>query len=283
MRWNAQVRIHAGAFVLDANIEGGRAPVVLMGPNGSGKTTLLRAIAGAHPALQGRIEAGGRVLSDSKAGIHLPPEERGVGYVPQGYGLFPHLTVAANVAFGLSGKARRTPAADRRQAVATLLDRMGCAHLASRRPQALSGGEQQRVALARALATEPEMLLLDEPLAALDPAARREMRHFLARHLADRARPAIVATHDARDVYALDAGVAYVLEDGRVSQFGPPQALAADPATDFVAEFFAVAPNAGSAIVGAGEPEVHGPPAIHPLRTPARRSVSPGEPARSGP
>lgn len=252
-RWSAQVRIRAGDFVLDANIEGGRAPVVLVGPNGSGKTTLLRTIAGAHPAMRGRIEAGGRVLSDSRTGVHLPPEERGVGYVPQGYGLFPHLTVAANVAFGLSGKARRMPTAKRRQAVSAVLERMGCAHLASRRPQALSGGEQQRVALARALATEPEMLLLDEPLAALDPAARREMRLFLARHLADRARPAVVATHDARDVYALEAGTAYVLEDGRVSQFGPPQALAAEPATGFVAEFFAAPPNVRPPGVSAAE------------------------------
>ncbi len=266
MQWTAKVRVQAGTFVLDASIEGGLAPVILVGPNGSGKTTLLRAIAGAHAAVQGRVEAGGRVLSDSETGVHLPPEERRIGYVPQGYGLFPHLTVAANVAFGLSGKARRMPGAERRQAVGAILERMGCERLAGRLPRALSGGEQQRVALARALVTEPGMLLLDEPLAALDPAARRDMRRFLARHLADRARPAIVATHDARDVYALDAAAVYALEDGCVSQSGPPSALAARPATSFVAEFFALAPgeqarpdDAGPASVRAGEPARSGP------------------------
>ncbi len=234
------MRVRAGTFVLEAKLEGGSAPVAVVGPNGSGKTTLLRAVAGAYAAFEGRIEVDGRVLADSEKGVGLPPEARRVGYVPQGYGLFPHLTVAANVAFGLAGGTGRRPSAERNAAVDAVLEEMGCAHLARRMPKALSGGEQQRVALARALVTEPDMLLLDEPLAALDPAARRDMRGFLADRLRRRAKPAIVATHDARDVHALGAAAVCVLEDGRVRQTGPPADVAAQPANGFAAEFFAL-------------------------------------------
>ena len=239
MRWRADLRVQAGSFFLEAALEGGPAPVAVVGPNGSGKTTLLRAVAGACPASEGRIEVDGRLLADSETGVRLPPEQRRVGYVPQGCGLFPHLTVAANVAFGLAGRAGRRGSAERRRAVAAILDEMGCADLADRTPRTLSGGEQQRVALARAFATDPSLLLLDEPLAALDAAARRDMRAFVRRHLRRRAQPAILATHDARDVHALDAASVYVLDRGRVLQAGPPAAVAAQPANDFVAEFFA--------------------------------------------
>lgn len=250
MRWRAEVRVRSGAFVLEAAIEGGRAPVVVAGPNGSGKTTLLRAIAGAHAAFEGRIEIGSRVLADSETGVRLPPEARRLGYVPQGYGLFPHLTVAANVGFGLAGRPGRRARTERRRAANAALEEMGCARLAGRFPATLSGGERQRVALARALATEPDLLLLDEPLAALDPAARRDVREFLARHLRRRATPAIVATHDARDVRALDPASVYVLDAGKICQTGPPAAVAAEPANDFVAEFFSVA-DGGADMPGA--------------------------------
>ena len=216
--------------------------MVVIGPNGSGKTTLLRVIVGIYRPRSGRIVVGERLLFDADTDTCLAPEERRVGYVPQGYGLFPHLTVLDNVAFGLAAGPERKPRADRRQTAAELLAEVGCAELAARYPATLSGGEKQRVALARALLPAPEMLLLDEPLAAMDVAARRGLRGYLARHLSRRTRPAIVVTHDPRDVHALGSPVVYALEQGRVVQSGPPEHLAAHPATDFIAEFFATGP-----------------------------------------
>ncbi len=238
MHWNVHVQASAGAFTLDARLEGEAAPVVVIGPNGSGKTTLLRIIAGTCRPLSGRIRLGKRVLLDSEAGVSVPPEERRVGYVPQGYGLFPHLTVLDNVAFGLAAGPRRRPGPERRRIAAELLADVECAHLAPRYPATLSGGEKQRVALARALLPVPELLLLDEPLAALDVAARRGLRAYLARHLTKRTRPAVVVTHDARDVHALGSPVVYALEEGRVVQSGSAEHLANCPGTAFIAEFF---------------------------------------------
>ena len=238
MNWQARVHARAGSFVLGATVAGDGAPVALIGPNGSGKTTLLRVISGGHPPIAGRIRVGGRVLYDSDEGIRLAPELRRIGYVPQGYGLFPHLNVLENVAFGLSAARPRPPRGERRAAAAALLGEMDCDQLAQRLPATLSGGEKQRVALARALLAEPGLLLLDEPLAALDAANRRDIRRFLAGHLATRGTPALVVTHDVRDVHALGAPSVYALEGGSVVQNGPPEALAANPATDFVREFF---------------------------------------------
>lgn len=238
-RWRVRVQASAGDFRLEADIQGDAAPVVVIGPNGSGKTTLLRVIAGAYLPQAGRIRLGERVLLDSDAGICIAPEERRVGYVPQGYGLFPHLTALDNVAFGMAAGPERKPSAERRRVAAELLAEVKCAHLAPRYPATLSGGEKQRVALARALLSAPEMLLLDEPLAAMDVAARRGLRSYLARHLARRAQPAIVVTHDPRDLRALGSPVVHALEEGRVVQSGAPEHLAARPATGFIAEFFA--------------------------------------------
>jgi len=238
MNWRARVRVRAGSFALDAAVAGDGMPVALIGPNGSGKTTLLRVISGGHPPIAGRIRVGERILYDSDADIGLAPEKRRIGYVPQGYGLFPHLSVLENVAFGLHAARPRRPRRDRRAAAAALLGDMDCAHLARRLPATLSGGEKQRVALARALLVEPDLLLLDEPLAALDAATRRDIRRFLASHLAAHNTPALVVTHDVRDVRALGAPSVYALEGGSVIQSGPPEALAASPATDFVREFF---------------------------------------------
>jgi molybdate transport system ATP-binding protein len=229
--WHAEVRLTLGTLDLDAELRGDDKTVALIGPNGSGKTTLLRTIAGAHHPRSGHVSVGERVLFDSVHGVDLPPEERRVGYVPQGYGLFPHLSALDNVAFGArSAETAKTEAA-------ALMAQMGCDHLAPRPPAALSGGEQQRVALARALMIDPLILLLDEPLAALDTPARRRLRTYLADHLSERAGPAIVVTHDARDVHALEADV-YVMEEGRIVQRGAPDTLAREPASDFVAEFF---------------------------------------------
>jgi len=236
--WRAHLRARAGTFTLDAAVGGDGAPVALIGPNGSGKTTLLRTISGGHPPVSGRITVGERILYDSDSGIRLAPEQRRIGYVPQGYGLFPHLNVIENVAFGLAAARPRQSRGHRRAAAAALLHEMDCAHLARRLPATLSGGEKQRVALARALLGEPDLLLLDEPLAAPDAATRRDIRRFLASHLAARNRPALVVTHDVRDVRALGAPSVYALEGGAVIQSGRPEALAASPATDFVREFF---------------------------------------------
>lgn len=237
MSWSVTLRMSLGDLELDVDLEGGEEPVALIGPNGAGKTTLLRTIAGAYRPDAGLIRVGDADLFDSGRGLDLPPDERHVGYVPQGYGLFPHLSVAENVAFGLRAARSAAGPQDRRAAATALLERVGCAHLAARSPRTLSGGEQQRVALARALAVEPRMLLLDEPLAALDARARRAVRAYLAEYLGKRRGPALVVSHDQRDVRAL-GGPVCVIEDGRVVQRGSAEELAAHPATDFVEAFF---------------------------------------------
>ena len=233
--WHAEVSLQVGALDLDVRVAGGVRPVALVGPNGSGKTTLLRTIAGAYRPSAGVIAVGNCVLFDSARGIDLPPEERRVGYVPQGYGLFPHLRVLDNVRFGLAGPSPRDNGA--RASALAVLEQLEAAHLAERWPDTLSGGERQRVALARALVTEPHILLLDEPLAALDAAARRTMRRRLAERLEESAVPALVITHDVHDIVALNADV-HVMEEGRIVQRGPADALATHPATEFVAEVF---------------------------------------------
>jgi ABC-type sulfate/molybdate transport systems ATPase subunit len=233
--WHVTIRLTLGALDLAVDVGGGAAPVALIGPNGAGKTTLLRAIAGAHRPDEGVIRIGDDRVFDATAGIDLAPERRGVGYVPQGYGLFPHLSALDNVAFAWI--ARGVPPEGRREAALRLMERMGCSHLADRAPTRLSGGEQQRVALARALTTEPRMLLLDEPLAALDAPSRRAIRAQLVAHLAERPRPALVVSHEARDVQALGALV-HVIERGRIVQSGSAEQLARAPATEFVAAFF---------------------------------------------
>jgi ABC-type sulfate/molybdate transport systems ATPase subunit len=234
MSWHVAVRMRLGTLDLDVELRSGETPVALIGPNGSGKTTLLRTIAGAYRPASGFVEIAGSRVFDAAAGIDLAPERRGVGYVPQGYGLFPHLSALENVAFAWI--ARAAPRPERREAALRVMERMGCAHLAARSTGGLSGGEQQRVALARALASEPKLLLLDEPLAALDAPARRALRLYLASHLAER-RPALVVSHEARDVRALGAEV-HVLEGGRIVQSGTADALAKAPASEFVAAFF---------------------------------------------
>jgi molybdate transport system ATP-binding protein len=232
MTWRARIQMQRGALSLDVDLSGGETPVALIGPNGAGKTTILRTIAGAYRPDSGLISVGQVTLLDTEAGVERPPEARGVGYVPQGYGLFPHLSVLDNVGFGVSGdrEARRTKAA-------ALLAQLEASALATLPVASLSSGERQRVALARALIMTPSIFLLDEPLSAMDVPARRLMRTRLTRYLEVQRTPAIVVTHDARDVRALGALV-YVIEGGRVVQHGSGATLAAAPATEFVAEFF---------------------------------------------
>ncbi len=234
--WFVSVKAQLGVLQLDVDLRGESKPVALVGPNGSGKTTLLHIISGAISQARGEIEVNGSVLFSSARGINRPTEERGVGYVPQGYGLFPHLRAVDNVAFGLSTGKRRVSQTTRRRLARSMLEELECLDLAERRPRHLSGGEQQRVALARALLIKPSLLLLDEPLSALDAGGRRRVRSFLAARLLSLKTPSLVVTHDARDVAALDAQVA-VLEAGRIVQQGSIQQLRAAPATEFVAEF----------------------------------------------
>lgn len=241
MSWEVMLQSQVGELDLELNLEGNRGTTVVVGPNGAGKTTLLRMIAGAYRPEAGRIRIGAQKVFDSAEGLNIPPEQRSVGYVPQGFGLFPHLRVIDNVAFGLSVGARRQPGRARRKVAEALLRDLECAHLADRYPARLSGGEQQRVALARALIVQPELLLLDEPLATLDPSSRRKLRSFLADHLGQRG-PAIVVSHDVRDVVALGADIV-VLEGGRVSQRGSAETLRSSPATPFVAELFDLPPR----------------------------------------
>lgn len=215
----------------DVSLETGGEILGLIGPNGAGKTTLLRAIAGAELGLRGRVTLGGRTLLHTEQGVCLPPEARRIGYVPQGLGLFPHLTALDNVAFGCG----RGPGA--RQRARAALEQLDALSLADRRPHALSGGERQRVALARALAAEPQGLLLDEPLSSLDVGQRRRTRALLAEHLRQAGRPALVVTHDVRDVLAL-GGPVVVIEAGRVLQQGSVGALARQPGSELVAELF---------------------------------------------
>ena len=230
-----------GAMELRVALTAARAPLVLAGPNGAGKTSVLLFVLGVLRPHAGRVAVGERVLFDAGARIDVPTEERRIGYVPQDYALFPHLTVVENVEFALDCGGARLARGPRRDAALALLAELEVAALAGRRPATLSGGERQRVALARALAVSPQALLLDEPLAALDVGARRQVRAFLAGYLARLGLPAIVVTHDPADAFALGERIA-VIEAGRLVQVGSADELRAAPASPFVAEFVASVP-----------------------------------------
>ena len=217
----------ASGFELDASL---RVPLdespvtVLFGPSGSGKTTLLRLLAGLERPDNGVIAFRDQAWYDGSRGICLAPQQRRAGFLFQDSALFPHLTVAANVEF-----------AARRETARRLMDVFGLAELADRFPRALSGGQQQRVAVARALAAEPALLLLDEPLSALDAAARGRMRHELRRMLLNGGVPSIIVTHDRMEAVALGDWMAVMVE-GRMRQAGPVQEVFRHPADAQVAE-----------------------------------------------
>ncbi len=202
--------------------------LALVGPSGCGKTTTLKMIAGLQPCTAGHVLLNGRDATNT------PPERRKVGYVPQNYGLFPHMSVLHNVAYGL--KVRRVSKDER---YARARDAMGLAHiteLEARMPSQLSGGQRQRVALARALATDPDVLLLDEPLAALDPQLRDDLRRNLGVLLRESGRTVVIVTHDQSEALALADQVA-VMHSGRLLQLGTPEELWTRPVNSFVAEF----------------------------------------------
>ncbi|MCW5251996.1 ABC transporter ATP-binding protein [Streptomyces sp. SHP 1-2] len=224
---DARLVVERGAFRLDVTLTAAPGEVVaLLGPNGAGKTTALRALAGLVPLDGGRVRLDGRSLEQA------PPEDRPVGVVFQDYLLFPHLSALDNVAFG--PRCRGARKADARAQAAGWLDRMGLAAHATVKPRGLSGGQAQRVALARALAIRPRLLLLDEPLAALDARTRLDVRAALRRHLADFEAVAVLVTHDPLDAMVL-ADRLVVVEDGRVVQEGTPAHIARHPRTDYIA------------------------------------------------
>lgn len=234
-----QVQAQLGRLRLDAELDTAGGTLVVIGPNGAGKSSLLALVLGALPVQAGRISLGPKLLLDTALGVNLPVEQRCIGYMPQDYALFPHLTVAGNVELALASARPRLNRDERTQRVSAMLDELAVQSLAQRSPQTLSGGEKQRVALARALAAEPSALLLDEPLAALDVHARLEVREFLASYLQRLALPAVVVTHDAADARSLGHRIA-VLEQGRVTQTGQWSNLVAAPGSKFVEEFVSV-------------------------------------------
>jgi molybdate transport system ATP-binding protein len=224
-----------GSLAIDVELDTGGGTLVIVGPNGAGKSSLLRMILGALEPASGRIAVGGRALFDSRVGVNVRLEDRALGYVPQSYALFPHLTVLENVEFVVECRVDRANGRSVRERAFAILTDLEMQTFAERATHTLSGGEKQRVALARALAAEPVALLLDEPLHALDVGARREVRSFLRSYLQKFDLPTIVVTHDAKDAAALGDRVA-VLERGRVSQLGTWAELSAAPATPFVEE-----------------------------------------------
>ncbi|MFZ5507591.1 MAG: ABC transporter ATP-binding protein [Pseudomonadota bacterium] len=228
---------------------------VLIGPSGCGKTSLLRAVAGLQRATEGRVEIDGRVLSDAAAGLHVAPERRTIGMVFQDYALFPHLSVADNVAFGI----HRLPRGQRRSRVQQMLELVGLAHVAQRAPHQLSGGQQQRIALARALAPAPKLLLLDEPFSNLDVDLRERLAQDVRQILKAHRTTALVVTHDQLEAFALGDEIG-VMNHGRLEQWDDAYTLYHRPATRFVAEFIGHGVFAPATIVRNGHgPQVHTP------------------------
>ncbi|WP_030675442.1 ABC transporter permease [Streptomyces sp. NRRL B-1347] len=215
--------------------------IAVVGPNGAGKTTLLRALLGLTPRAHARLRLGD---TDVTA---LPPHRRGVAWVPQDGALFPHLSALSNTAYGL--RAQGVPRAEARRGARLWLDRLGVGHLAHRRPAQLSGGQAQRVALARALAPHPRLLLLDEPLAALDQTTRAQVRHTLRTHLAGFGGVCLIVTHDPVEAVSL-ADRVLVLEDGRALQDAPPAEVTRRPRSPWVARMLGRNALAGT---GAGD------------------------------
>jgi molybdate transport system ATP-binding protein len=235
---DATIDVAVGSFRLDVRLAvAAGQTVAVVGPNGAGKSTLLRALAGLRPIDRGRIVLDGATLDDAGSGAFVDVEQRPIGVVFQDYLLFPHLSALENIAFGL--RSRGVPKVDARRRAADWLERVGLASHAASKPRELSGGQAQRVALARALATEPAMLLLDEPLAALDASTRVETRHDLRQHLAAHQGVRLVITHDPLDAAAL-ADLIVVVEGGRVVQHGTLAELTAHPRSRYVADLVGV-------------------------------------------
>lgn len=244
MTLDAAVGLRLGSLDLDVHVvvDPGET-VALLGPNGAGKSSLLRAVAGLLAVDSGRIAIDGVVVDDPHEGCFVPTERRSVGVVFQDHLLFPNMTVLENVAFGL--RARGTERDEARRRASDLLDRMHLLGYADDRPVVLSGGQAQRVALARALAVEPRVLLLDEPLAALDAGTRAAVRRDLRTHLDTFAGMRLLVTHDPVDAFAL-ADRVVVVEQGRVVQAGTLGEVTAHPRSRYVADLVGVNLVAGT-------------------------------------
>ena len=231
LRVEAKTRL--GALELDVALEVAAGTcLALAGPSGAGKTSVLRIVAGLVRPERGRVLAGGETWLDTEGGIDVAPEARRCGYVFQEYALFPHLSAWQNVAYPLRGMSR----ADKRERALALLRRFGLEALAEARPRTLSGGERQRVAVARALARSPGVLLLDEPLSALDARTRAGAARELSAVLREVEVPSLLVTHDFTEAAQLGDRVG-VIDGGRVVQEGSPSELAAEPRSAFVADF----------------------------------------------
>jgi molybdate transport system ATP-binding protein len=245
----ADIALQMGTLAIDVGfaVEDKRV-LALVGPNAAGKTTLLRALAGLAPLTRGRVVLDGEVLDDTATGVRVLTEKRPIGVVFQDYRLFPHLSALDNIAFGL--RSRGTPRAVAGQRAADWLKRVGLGGCAQLRPKALSGGQAQRIALARALVTDPRLLLLDEPLAALDAGSRAELRHELQRHLAGFSGTCVLVTHDLIEAVTL-ADELVVIEAGRVTQAGSPEEVSLHPRSRYVADLVGVNLYRGTAKDGA--------------------------------
>ena len=233
MSLDATVDLVLGTLHLDVDLHvDHEAPVAVVGPNGAGKTTLLRALAGLVALDHGRVVIDGTVVEDPATHVRAAPEDRRVGVVFQEHRLFANLSAVENVAFGL--RARGISRAEARATASSWLERIGLSDVGKLRPNELSGGQAQRVALARALATEPAVLLLDEPLAAVDASARAELRHVLRQELSRYPGARLIVTHDPIEAAAL-ADRLVVLEDGAITQQGPLAEVTARPRSPWVA------------------------------------------------
>jgi molybdate transport system ATP-binding protein len=238
MTLTAEVRLHAGTLQLAVRLDADACgTIAILGPNGAGKTTLLRALAGLRPIEHGRVELGGMILEDTGTGVRVPPEERGVAMVFQRTLLFPQLSATDNVAFGI--RARGASAGEARRRAREWLDRLDLSAVAADRPRSLSGGQAQRVALARALITEPRLLLLDEPLASVDAAARLDYRRTLRAELAGSHSIRLLVTHDPVEAASLAERVV-ILEHGRVVQQGSFREVTERPRSGWAARMAGV-------------------------------------------
>ncbi len=243
MTLELEARSRLGALELDLELEARPGEcLALVGPSGAGKTTVLRVLAGLLRPDQGRVLCAGEIWLDTRRGIDVPPERRRCGYVFQDYALFGHLSAWRNVAYGL----REVPRRERRARATALLARVELDGRAEARPAELSGGERQRLALARALARAPRTLLLDEPLAALDPRSRGRAARTLASAIRAAGVPAVLVTHDFAEAAALGDRIA-VLQRGRVAQIGAASELAAAPVSAWVADLTGAVVLEGSA------------------------------------
>ena len=248
MTLSAELCLRLGTLDLDVELEVAAGELLaLLGPNGAGKSTALRCLAGLAPIDSGRIVIDGDVVDEPDSATFVAPDRRPIGFVFQDYLLFQHMTVLENVAFGM--RARKTSKVEARRRAREWLDRVGLAEYADQRPRALSGGQSQRAALARALATDPRLLLLDEPLAALDAGTRGAVRRDLRRHLDTFEGMRIMVTHDPVDAYALADRVA-ILDAGRIVQVGTLREVTAHPRSRYVADLVGV--NLVSGVVADG-------------------------------